>query len=299
MACGREGGETLAFDRRRIDRLYTHPVVQVTSLSALDVRVVRDGYDPKLPEFFAAGVPELELDRAFAGLVDERGDVVLPYNCLLVRVASEVVLIDCGLGSYSPGAGRLEQALAAEGVEPDDVTLVLLTHAHPDHIGGLAVVGRPRFSNARHVITGEEWEFWSSALAGGSLPPVLATPLAEQLTPIKERGMLELVATDAELLPGLRLVPAAGHTPGHVAVSIGFDDQTLLYLADTVIHPLHFEHMSWSTIGDHDVRLMAETRERLLGRAADENLLVAAAHVWQPGRVSRTGSAFRFLPDSG
>ena len=81
----------------------------MTSLSALDVRVVRDGYDPKLPEFFAAGVPEPELSRAFAGLVDERGSVVLPYNCLLVRVASEVVLIDCGLGSYSPGAGRLEQ----------------------------------------------------------------------------------------------------------------------------------------------------------------------------------------------
>jgi glyoxylase-like metal-dependent hydrolase (beta-lactamase superfamily II) len=184
-------------------------------------------------------------------------------------------------------------------VEPADVTLVLLTHAHPDHIGGLAVVGGPRFPNARHVITGEEWEFWSSALASGSLPPVLATPLAEQLTPIKERGILELVATDAELLPGLRLVPAAGHTPGHVAVSIDFDDQTLLYLADTVIHPLHFQHLSWSSIGDHDVRLMAETRERLLGWAADENLLVAAAHVWQPGRVSRSGAAFRFLPDSG
>ena len=299
MARGREGGETLAFDHRRIDRLYTHPVVQVTSLSALDVRVVRDGHDPKPPEFFAAGVTEPELSRAFEGLVDERGDVVLPYNCLLVRVAGEVVLIDCGFGSYSPGAGRLEQALAAEGVEPDDVTLVLLTHAHPDHIGGLAVAGQPRFSAARHVITGEEWEFWSSALAGGMLPPALATPLEEQLAPIEQRGMLELVATDAELLPGLRLVPAAGHTPGHVAVSIGFGDQTLLYLADTVIHPLHFEHLRWSSIGDHDVGLMAETRERLLGQAADENLLVAAAHVWQPGRVSRRGAAFRFLPDSG
>ena len=273
--------------------------MQVTSLSALDVRVVRDGHDPKPPEFFAAGVPEPELSRAFEGLVDERGDVVVPYNCLLVRVASEVVLIDCGLGSYSPGAGRLERALAAEGVEPDDIDLVLLTHAHPDHIGGLAVAGRPRFPGARHVITREEWEFWSSALAGGSLPPALATPLEEQLAPIEERGILELVATDAELLPGLRLVPAAGHTPGHVAVSIGLGDQTLLYLADTVIHPLHFEHMSWSTIGDHDVRSMAETRERLLGQAADENLLVAAAHVWQPGRVSRSGAAFRFLPDSG
>ena len=222
-----------------------------------------------------------------------------PYNCLLVRVAGEVVLIDCGLGLHSPGAGKLERALAAEGVAPDDIDLVLLTHAHPDHIGGLAVAGRPRFSGARHVITREEWQFWSSALAGGSLPPVLATALEEQLTPIERRGMLELVASNTELLPGLRLVPAAGHTPGHVAVSIGFGDETVLYLGDTVVHPLHFEHLRWSTIGDHDVSLMAETRERLLGQAADGNLRVAAAHIWQPGRVSRRGAAFRFLPDSG
>ena len=273
--------------------------MQVASLSALDIRVVRDGHDPKPPAFFGAGVPEPELSRAFEGLVDERGEVVVPYNCLLVRVASKVVLIDCGLGSYSSGAGRLEQALAAEGFEPDEIDLVLLTHAHPDHIGGLTIAGRPRFAGARHVITREEWEFWSPALAGGSLPPALATPLEEQLTPIEQSGTLDLVATDAELLPGLRLVPAAGHTPGHVAVSIGSGDETLLYLADTVIHPLHFEHLGWSTIGDHDVRLMAETRERLLGQAADENLLVAAGHVWQPGRVSRNGAAFRFLPDSG
>lgn len=273
--------------------------MQVTSLSALDVRVVRDGHDPKPPSFFGEGVPDPELSRAFEGLVDERGDVVLPYNCLLVRVASEVVLIDCGLGSYSSGAGRLEQALAAEGLEPNDIDLVVLTHAHPDHIGGLAVAGRPRFAGARHVITREEWEFWSSALAAGSLPPALATPLEEQLAPTEQSGMLELVETDAELLPGVRLVPAAGHTPGHVGVTIGFGDQTLLYLADAVIHPLHFEHLGWSTIGDRNVRLMAETRERLLGHAADENLPVAAGHVWQPGRVSRSGAAFRFLPDSG
>jgi glyoxylase-like metal-dependent hydrolase (beta-lactamase superfamily II) len=273
--------------------------VQVTSIRALDVRVVRDGSDPRPPEFFAAGVPEPELTRAFEGLLDERGDVVVPYNCLLVRIASEVILIDSGLGPYGSGAERLEKALAAEGVGPDDVDLVLLTHAHPDHIGGLVVAGRPRFSRARHVITREEWAFWSSALAGGSLPPTLAAPLEEQLTPIEQRGILELTATDAELLPGLRLIPAAGHTPGHVAVSIGFGDQALLYLADTVIHPLQFEHTSWVNLGDHDPRQVAETRERLLGRAADENLLVAAAHVWQPGRVSRIGGAYRFLPDSG
>jgi len=263
---------------------------------ATDVRLIRDGDEPKTAEFLAANAPADERRAAFAGVVDDRGEVVLPYNCLLVLVGGDVVLVDTGVGAYSGRGGNLERALAAEGLEPGDVTIVVLTHAHPDHIGGLSVYGRPRFAGARHLITRTEWDFWAAALAGGLLPRELAAPIEEQLRAVERHRLRELAAEEAEPAAGVGLVPAPGHTLGHVAVGLGACPEQMLYLADVVVHPLHFEHPTWGTAIETDLRSMVETRERLFTTAADEGLLVAASHVWQPGRVSRSEAGFRFLP---
>jgi glyoxylase-like metal-dependent hydrolase (beta-lactamase superfamily II) len=270
--------------------------VQLSSVLGIDVRLVRDGDEPRTAEFLAANASIDERHAAFAGLVDERGEVVLPYNCLLVMTEGEVVLIDTGPGEYSARGGNLERALAAEGLEPGDVTVVVLTHAHPDHVGGLSVGGRPRFAAARHLITLTEWDFWTSALVAGSLPPALAVPIEEQLRPLERRRLLELVAKDVEPIEGVRLVASPGHTPGHVAVEVGAGASRMLFIADAAMHPVHFEHPSWGTEIENDLSVMCATRERLFTAAADERLLVGASHIWLPGRVSHSGSSFRFLP---
>ena len=90
-------------------------------------------------------------------------------------------------------------------------------------------------------------------------------------------------------------MPAPGHTLGHVAVALGTGSEQMLFLADVVMHPLHFEHPTWGAAAESDLRLMVETRERLFNAAADERLLVAASHLWQPGRISRGEAGFRFL----
>ena len=270
--------------------------MQLTSVTGVDVRLIRDGDEPKTAEFLAANASDDERSTALAGVVDDRGEIVLPYNCLLVLVGRDAILIDTGVGAYSSRGGNLEHALAAEGLQPADVTFVVLTHAHPDHIGGLSVGGQPRFARARHLITRTEWDFWTAALARGSLPPALAQPIEEQLRPLERAGLLDLVAEDAEPAEGIRLVPAPGHTPGHVAVAVGADPEPMLFLADVVVHPLHFEHPTWGTAIETDERLMVETRERLFTTAADERLVVAASHLWQPGRVSHGELGFRFLP---
>jgi glyoxylase-like metal-dependent hydrolase (beta-lactamase superfamily II) len=257
--------------------------------------LVRDGHDPRPPAFVAANVSEAELQEAFAPLVDENGAIEVPYNCLVVRAGDESVLVDTGLGRYSPGAGELGRALGECGLTPAGIDLVVLTHAHPDHIGGLCADGHPRFGRARHVIGRVEWEFWSAQLEAGSLAPMVAGPLEEQLATVERCGLLELVGPGAELLDGVALVDAGGHTPGHVAVSIGKGAERLLYLADAVLHPVHLEHPGWLCPADADPDSVVRTRGRLLGLAADENLLVAASHFWQPGRVARQGRAFRFL----
>ena len=270
--------------------------MQLTSVTATDVRLLRDGDEPKTAEFLAANAPADERGAAFAGVVDDRDEIVLPYNCLLARLGGDVVLVDTGVGAHSSRGGNLERALAAEGLESGDVTIVVVTHAHPDHIGGLTVEGWPRFAGARHLITRTEWDFWSAALAAGSLPDALAAPIEEQLRPIERHGLLELVAEDAEPAAGIRLVPAPGHTPGHVAIALGAGAEQLLFLADAVVHPLHFEHPTWGTAIETDLESMVETRERLFATAADERLLVAASHLWRSGRVSRTDAGFRFQP---
>lgn len=219
---------------------------------------------------------------------DERGDGAdVPYGCLLIRTATDTVLVDTGIGDYEHPlgghGGNLEAALAAEGVAPDDVSVVVITHAHLDHIGGLCPDGEPRFAGARHVISRVEWDW--SAQRGNAIADA-------QLPPLERAGVVEFVDPPAEPVPGLRLLAAPGHTPGHVAVEIAGE---VLFLADAIVDPRHVEHPDWTMAFDEDPDANVRTRVELLGRAADEGLVVAASHLWNSGRVERAGDAFRLV----
>ena len=219
---------------------------------------------------------------------DERGDGAnVPYGCLLIRTATDTVLVDTGMGDYEHPlggrGGKLEAALAAEGVAPEDVSVLVITHAHVDHIGGLAKDESPRFPAARHVMSRIERE-WSA----GRGDPVGDA----QLPPLEQAGVLELVDAPAEAVPGVRLVRAPGHTPGHLAVEIPGE---LLFLADAIVDPRHVEHPEWAMAFDEDQETVVRTRRELLGRAADEGLTVTASHLREAGRVERTAEGFRLV----
>src|SRR5262249_54777303 len=158
-----------------------------------------------------------------------------PYDCLLARGHGEVVLADTGTGNLGlgRGGGHLEGALAAAGVAVEDVTVVLLTHLHVDHIGGVVADGEPRFPSARYVVTATAGSFWTSGAAVGHAPDVMLAALDQVLPVLSSAGVVELVDDDAELAPGLRLLPAPGHAPGQVAVELDGDDG-VLFLADVV-----------------------------------------------------------------
>ena len=244
------------------------------------------------PSFnIAANVDLAQVESELGGMLDAGGELVIPCNVLVIRAGRRLVLVDTGAGLYFGGAGAgLVDALATAGAAAEDVELVVLTHCHPDHVGGAMNPLGPACANARHVMSQLEYEHWSRRPA----PPSF---FMEQVQPLAKRGLLEFFEDGTELLSGLLLRAAPGHTPGQLAVEVEEAGRSLLFLADAVMNPVHFSRPELTGTVENDPDQVEETRRRLLARAADEHLLVSASHLWHPGRVVRDGGAFRYIAE--
>jgi glyoxylase-like metal-dependent hydrolase (beta-lactamase superfamily II) len=225
------------------------------------------------------------------------------YTCLLIDTGTRKVLVDTGPGRASPSTGLLPDRLKAEGISREDIDTVIITHAHPDHIGGIVGLdGMPMYPNACYVMSRKEWEFWTSdpTLEEMAAPDFLKQSLlaftSGQLPMIKDH--LQLVEGEAEVAPGIRVIPAAGHTPGQVAVLVASEGKELLYMSDVVLHPIHLEHPDWFSLTDFSPDDTLVTRRRLLDLAAEKHAMVMAYHCDFPsfGRVARVGAAWSWQP---
>ena len=256
-----------------------------------DCRLIADGGGILPAEVVFANAPASARRSALGDRLGRDGRLTLEYGFLLVRGPDAVVLVDTGIGGYEhPLGGRggeLGSRLEAAGVSREDVQLVILTHSHLDHIGGLCDQGRPRFPDARHVI---------SQVEGRVFEDEDDDPIAhEQLAPLEQAGILERVEGPVDLVEGIRLLPRPA-TPRGSSRSRSGAPAGALYLADAVTDELHVEHRDWVMKFDADPDLAVETRSELFGRAAGENLIVAAAHIPAPGGSNVTAAAFDSCP---
>ncbi|MCG2775409.1 MAG: MBL fold metallo-hydrolase [Desulfobacterales bacterium] len=223
------------------------------------------------------------------------------YICLLVNTGEHRVLVDTGADGLDPNTGKLLQNLQAEGIAPEDIDMVILTHCHPDHIGGNTLDnGKPAFPNARFAMWKDEWDFWTSKQAEEKLDEhvreVLLSVARKNLPPIQER--LDLIEREREILPGIHAIAAPGHTPGHMALVISSEGEQLLCISDTALHPIHLEQPEWCAAVDFAPDQVVATRRRILKRAAAEKALVLAFHFPFPGlgHIVQKGEAWQWQP---
>jgi glyoxylase-like metal-dependent hydrolase (beta-lactamase superfamily II) len=268
---------------------------------------VPDGTALYRKETIFSDASEQALTSALDGLLNAEGWLPVPYNPLLVRSGKDAVLLDTGAGAelaaeWGDPVGQLQGTMERAGIDPHQVTVVVLSHAHPDHIGGLTVEAldgrRPVFPQARHLISSEEFDFWTA----GAVPEdfaSMATLARRHLLPLRESGMLELVDGEAEIVPGMRLVPAPGHTPGHAIVSIAPGRGSAMYLGDAVLTEVSFEHPGWTSRLEIDRPAAARTRRQLLDRAVEEHSIVAGFHLRAAGTIQAANGGYRFATDLG
>jgi len=168
---------------------------------------------------------------------------VSPYPCLVINTGQHLVLVDTGAGNLAPTTGKLVPNLQAEGIKPKDIERVILTHGHPDHIGGnIDKEGNPTFPNAGYVIWKDEWDFWTSEPSLDELKisdhgkELLVKVAQDNLLPLRDQ--IDLISQETEIVPGIRVISAPGHTPGHMVVEVLSGSDQLLYISDTVLHPI-------------------------------------------------------------
>ena len=228
--------------------------------------------------------------------------IAVPYTPLLVETESHRILIDTGAGPMAPSTGHLEESLARAGFEANDIDLVVLSHLHPDHIGGLARAdGTLRFPNAKVLMSQREYDFWHatdlrSRLGTGSVygsPEVenlMAGWLDRYLPPVRDQ--LQWLGGESEIAPGVVAIEAPGHTPGHLAIAISSGSESLLFAGDLLLMSNQVVHPDWTSMFDLDATQLISTRRRLLDRAATDRSIVFHYHFGEAGRFGRRGSQF-------
>ncbi len=256
-----------------------------------------DGSMDYVLEHFVKNAPKEQVEAYLRAHNLPADHITTPYAYLYADTGRNRILVDMGAGRLAPSTGRLLQSMVLAGIQPGEIDSVFITHAHPDHIGGmLDEAGSLNFANAHYYIWKDEWDFWFSGDAE-KLGEFFTRTARTNLEPLA--GRVTLVDHENELLPGVRMLAAPGHTPGHAVVEFTSQGQKLFYTGDTVLYPFHLERTDWLPIYDILPEKAAPSKRRIFDLAAGTGALVLGQH-FPPfpnlGHIARQGEGWVWEP---
>lgn len=276
---------------------------QVT-VGAMQIDSLSDGHLLLPGAFILGGMPpeEVAVIMAKYGLPVDKLEP--PCNVTLLQMGEKKVLFDVGAGpDFQPTAGKLMTALDALNVAPDQITDVIFTHAHPDHLWGLLdEFDEPIFANAAHHIGQSEFDYWTdpnTVSTIGAERTTFAVGAERRLSAIAEK--FNFFQDGEEVLPGVAARATIGHTPGHMSFELRQGSNAMLVVGDALgNHHVAFERPDWASGSDQDGPTAANTRVKLLDQMASEQMLLIGYHLPDGGigRAERSGDSYRFVAET-
>lgn len=268
---------------------------------AFELAVVSDGHLVLPTSFLAPDAPAAQRDALLKAAGQTGEQYNSPTNVTLIRSGTDLILVDMGSGDrFMPTAGKLWDNLKTAGIDKAEITKVVFTHGHPDHLwGAIDELDELIMPDATFYVASAEWSFWTGDNATRGLPPERAgfvTGARRNYAAIK--GKMKMVKGGDEIVPGLRIADTPGHTQGHVSLELVGGDG-LIIGGDALTHPLiSFQHPDWKPLADHVPDQAVATRRKLLDRLATDRSRLIGFHLPFPGvgKVERKDGAYRFVP---
>lgn len=296
LMAGAEAAENLAMPEMNMGQ-----GIRRLKLGTFEITVINDGtrVADKLHETFGTDQPRQALSDLMAANFLPAEHYVNGFAPVLVNTGAERILFDTGMGEggQSFGAGRLVEGLQAAGYEPEDISVVVLTHLHPDHFGGMMRSGKPAFPNARYIIGQQEYDFWTSKERIGTPAERVQGMIKEAVVPFAEKATF--IGEGASVASGITSMLAPGHTPGHMIFRLESEGKQMMLTADTCNHYVaSLQRPDWEVRFDADKAQAARSRKTVFDMIATDRIAFIGYHMPFPsvGFVEKAGPGYRFQP---
>ncbi|MFY0614616.1 MAG: MBL fold metallo-hydrolase [Hyphomicrobiaceae bacterium] len=277
---------------------------QPKSIKSGDIKITpfSDGHLNLPARMLAPRVDDAVRAAALKAAGQQGTTIVSPLNVTLIETPSEKILIDVGSGPrFMDTAGKLVEGLETAGVDPEKISKVIFTHAHPDHLWGTVNdFDELSFPNASYYISEAEWNFWMSKDVLTKLPKERhGFAVGAQRNLKAAKAQLKTIKPGGELISGINVLETYGHTPGHISLEVGTGKDAVVILGDALTHPvISFQHPDWRPEIDQQPDLAVKTRKRLLDKLTTDGNRIIGYHLPVPGmgRVQRQGAGYTFAP---